>query len=211
MITVYGYPKTRTLRVTWLLEELGLDYQYTLVNLAKGDSQSPEFLAINPAGKVPALSVDDHVMFESAAMVTFLADKYASGSLIPEAGSFERAQHDQWCYFVLSELEQPLWTIAKHKFALPKAQRVAEVFPTAAWEFQKALTLLSRGLGEKDYILGDRFTVADILIAHTLRWGLSFKMAIEQDNLNRYLERMESRSARALADQRETQALAEQG
>ncbi|GLQ32269.1 glutathione S-transferase family protein [Litoribrevibacter albus] len=211
MIKVYGYPKTRALRVTWLLEELELDYEYHLINFAKGESQSPEFLAINPAGKVPALEIDGQVIFESGAIVTFLADKYASGKLIPNAGTVERARHDQWSYFVLTELEQPLWTMGKHKFAIPKEYRVAEVLPTAAWEFQRALTVLSKGLGDKEYILGDSFSVADLLIAQTLRWGLSFKQAIEQPNLIDYLNRMESRSARSLADQRETQALAEQG
>ncbi|MFC3149962.1 glutathione S-transferase family protein [Litoribrevibacter euphylliae] len=211
MIKVYGFPKTRTLRVTWMLEELGVDYEYQLVNFAKGDSQSPEFLAVNPAGKVPAIEIDGQVTFESGAIVTFLADKYASGKLIPEAGTLERAVHDQWSFFVLTELEQPLWTMGKHKFAIPKEHRVAEIFPTATWEFQRALALLSQGLGDKPYILGDSFSAADILIAHTLRWALSFKQSIEQDNLKSYLERVESRDSRSLADQRETQALAEQG
>lgn len=211
MIKVYGYPKTRALRVTWVLEELELDYEYKLINFAKGESQSPEFLALNPAGKVPAIDVDGQVLFESGAIVTFLADKYASGKLIPEAGSRARAVHDQWSFFALTELEQPLWTMGKHKFAIPKEYRVSEILTTAEWEYQRALNLLSKGLGDQRYILGDSFSAADILIAHTLRWGLNFNQSINQENLQAYLDRVESRSARSHADQRETQALAEQG
>jgi glutathione S-transferase len=210
MIKVFGHPKTRSLRVVWLLEELDLEYDYQLVNFAKGESQSEAFLKVNPAGKVPALAVDGQVITESGAMVTVLADKYASGNLIPKAGTPERAVYEQWSYFALTELEQPLWTMGKHKFALPKAQRVAEILPTAVWEFQKALDLLSKGLGDKDYILGDAFSAADILIAQILRWALSFGQTIEQKNLQDYLSRVESRPSRAAADMRETQALAMQ-
>ena len=211
MIKVFGFPKTRALRVTWMLEELGLDYDYQLINFAKGESQSEAFLKVNPAGKVPAIEEDGVVMIESGAIVTYLADKFSSGELIPKPGTPERAKYDQWSFFALSELEQPLWTMGKHKFALPKDYRVAEILPTAAWEFQKAVKLLSDGLGDNDFILGDTFSAVDILIAHTLRWGISFKQPVDQDNLKAYLDRVESRPARSAADQRETQALASQG
>lgn len=193
MITVFGYPKTRATRIVWLLEELGQDYQYSLIDFAKGDSQSPQFLEINPAGKVPAIQEDDLVITESGAIVTYLADKFSQGKLIPASGTQQRARYEQWSYFALTELEQPLWSMGKHKFALPKAQRVEAMLATAAWEFQKALKLLSAGLGDQDYILGDEFSAADILIAHTLRWGVSFQQPVEQENLKAYLERMESR------------------
>jgi len=211
MIKVFGFPKTRSLRVTWMLEELGLDYDYQLINFAKGDSQSEAFLKVNPAGKVPAIQEDGMVMIESGAIVTYLADKFSSGELIPKTGTHERAKYEQWSFFALTELEQPLWTMGKHKFALPKDYRVAEILPTAAWEFQKAVKLLSEGLADNDFILGDAFSAADILIAHTLRWGMSFKQPVDQENLKAYLERVESRAARSAADQRETQALASQG
>ncbi|GAA3913889.1 glutathione S-transferase family protein [Litoribacillus peritrichatus] len=203
MIKVYGYPKTRATRIVWLLEEMGIDYQYCLVDFAKGESQSPEFLKVNPAGKVPAVEMDGFVMIESGAIVTHLADKYSAGELIPETGTAERARYEQWSYFALTELEQPLWTLGKHKFALPKKYRVEAALPTAAWEFQKALKLLSEGLGDKQYMLGDKFTAVDILMAQTLRWGINFKQPVEQENLLAYLEQVESRPAREKALQRE--------
>lgn len=205
MITVYGYPQTRTTRVTWMLEELGLEYQFKLVDLMKGEGRSESYLAINPAGKVPALSDDDLILTESAAMLSYLGDKYGSSPLIPTPGSAERGTHDQWLCFAIAELEQPLWTIGKHKFALPKERRVAEIFETAAWEFQKAVALLSAGLGNKDYILGSQFSPADILIGHTLFWGLSFKQPVEQENLKAYINRLLDRPARKAAVKKESQ------
>jgi glutathione S-transferase len=207
MITVYSTPSTRGTRITWLLEELQQEYQYHLIDFAKGDSKSAEFLAINPAGKVPAIKDDDLVMTESGAIVTYLADKFSEAGLIPPTGTSARGSYEQWSYFTLCELEQPLWTIGKHKFALPKEQRVKEIFPTAAWELQKALQLFSDGLGDKEYMVENRFTAVDILLAHTLIWATSFEQPIEQLNLQAYLQRLTARSALQKARQRENASL----
>ncbi len=204
MLTLYGYPDSRSLRVSWMLEELGVDYHYQLVDLAKREGQSPVYLAINPGAKVPALQDDQLVLTESAAIITYLGDKYPEQSLVPTAGSSQRAIYEQWSYFAISELEQPLWTMGKHKFVLPKERRVKEVLPTAQWEFQTALALLSQGLGEKDYILGDQFSAADILLGQTLLWGLAFKQAIEQANLQPYVDRLKQRPALVRALEKET-------
>lgn len=206
MITVYGYPKTRTNRVTWMLEELGVEYKFHFVDLMNGEGRSEQYLSINPAGKVPSLKDDELVLTESAAILTYLGDKYGNAPLIPTPGSSKRGAHDQWLCFAIAELEQPLWTVGKHKFALPKERRVAEIFETAAWEFQQALALLSAGLGENDYILGADFSAADILIGHTLFWGLSFKQPIEQQNLCAYINRIKDRPARLAAIEKESQA-----
>ncbi|MEH6470469.1 MAG: glutathione S-transferase family protein [Halopseudomonas sp.] len=207
MIKVYGYPNSRSLRITWLLEELGLDYDYQLIDFAKGDNRSPAFLAINPNGKVPAIDDDGLVLFESAAIVSYLADKYGDGSLIPALGTAARGLYEQWNSFAACELEQPLWTMGKHKFALPAEHRVPAIFATAEWEFQQALAVLSRGLGDNDYMLGDSFGAVDILVGHILNWGLKFKQPIEQANLNAYRERVMSRPAQVKALERETQAM----
>lgn len=207
MVKVYGYPKSRSLRITWLLEEMAQKYDYQTIDFAKGDHRAAAFLAINPAGKVPAIEDGELVISESAAIVAYLADRYSEGRLIPAAGSAQRARFDQWSYFVISELEQPLWTIGKHKFALPAEHRVAAIMATAQWEFQQALSLLSQGLADNDYLLGPQFSAVDILVAQTLLWGLWFKQPIEQPNLQAYIERLKSRPAMAAAAQRELQAL----
>jgi len=208
MLKVYGYPNTRTLRVTWMLEELGLDYDYRLVDMAKGESRSPQYLSINPAGKVPTLEADGAILTESAAILNYLATLKPDIELVPApTNAFRRAQYDQWCFFAIGELEQPLWTIGKNKFALPKEHRCGEILATASWEFQRALELLSTGLGDQAYILGEHFSAADILLAHTLFWGMAFKQPIDQENLKAYIGRTGVRSALASARAREQAAL----
>ena len=139
MIKIYGYPQTRSRRLTWMMEELEQDYEFVLIDLMKGEGQSPEFLAVNPAGKVPAMADGELVLTESAAIINYLADKWPEKQLAPELGSPARGLFYQWSHFVMAELEQPLWTIGKHKFALPEEHRVEAIMPTASWEFQKAL------------------------------------------------------------------------
>lgn len=205
MITLYGYPNTRSLRVSWMLEELNQVYEYSLVDFSKGESQSPEFLAINPAGKVPVLIDDDLLLTESAAINTYLGDKLGREDLVPRAGTAQRARYDQWCQFAVSELEQPIWTIAKHKFALPRKFRVKEIFATAEWELQKSLTLLSDNLSDRDFMLNDAFSAVDILIGQTLQWVMSFEQVVPQKNLQDYNQRLNDRPALKSARLREEQ------
>lgn len=207
-LTVFGFPNTRSLRVTWMMEELGMEYDYHLVNMTRGESQSAEYLSVNPGGKVPALKTEEGTLTESVAIMNYLGALHPDADLIPTHSLFERARYDQWCLFAVTELEQPLWTIGKNKFALPKEQRCAEIFPTAQWEFQKALKLLSDGLGDQAYILGPHFSGADILLAHTLYWGMAFKQPIESPTLQSYMQRIGARPALASARKKEQDALA---
>ena len=138
MLTVYGYASTRSIRVVWTLEEAGAEYQYVPINLRAGAGSQPDYLALNMSGKVPTLVDSGFVLTESAAICTYIADRFPEARLAPAAGTQERASYNQWCYFAMSELEQPLWTIAKHRFALPKPFRVPSVLETARWEFAVA-------------------------------------------------------------------------
>lgn len=205
MLEVYGQANTRSLRVTWMLEELQQKYQYTPVALTKGEGRTPEYLGVNPGGKVPTLKDDDLVLTESGAILSYLADKFSEKALIPQVGSAERGKFNQWSYFAICELEQPMWTIAKHRFAIPPKYRVADINPTAVWEFQVALKVLSKGLADQKYILGDEFSAADILIAHSLNWAVAFQQPIEQENLQAYMARLNQRPALAAAIAREKQ------
>ena len=195
MITLYSFPKTRGRRVTWMMEELGENYEFKLIPRGENGFKSDVFLKINPAGKVPAIQDGELVLTESAAIVTYLGDKFPNKGLVPAAGTTERGKYNQWSYFALTELEQPLWTIGKHKFALPEDKRIPAIFDTAAWEFQQALKILDKGLDGNNYILGDSFSAADILICHTLNWGTNFGQPIEQVKLKAYQERVSSRDA----------------
>ncbi len=203
MIRLFSYPGTRGLRVTWMLEELGLDYEYHLVPFGERGFSSDEFLKISPSGKVPALEDDNGVLTESAAIVTYLGDQHPQKKLIPPPGGIARGRHDQWCYFAMTELEQPLWTKGKHTFALPENKRVPDVIETAAWEFQKALKALAQGLNGNAFILGDSFTAADVLIGYTLSWARKARQPIEIDNVKDYAERVLGREALARAREKE--------
>ena len=206
MIKLYGLPRSRSTRITWLLEELGLDYEYIALSPDQKGLKSPEYLAINPGGKVPTIVENGVILTESGAITTYLADKHTDYELIPSAGTTQRAHYDRWSYFALCELEQPLWTIGKHTFVLPEKKRVPTVIPTAQWEFQHALKLLSEGLGDKPYILGDDFQAVDILLGHTLFWAMTFKQDIPQENLKAYAQRLQGREALQQAKAREETA-----
>ncbi|MGB5062448.1 MAG: glutathione S-transferase family protein [Candidatus Competibacter sp.] len=203
MLMVYGFPNARSSRVVWALEEAGAEYEYIYVDLKAGAGWQPEYLALNAGGKVPTLVDGEFVLTESGAICTYLGDRFPATGLTPQVGSRERARYNQWCYFVLSELEQPLWTIGKHTFALPEQRRAPVVLETARWEFSVAAKVLAEGLGRREFIVGNRFTAADILVAHTLGWAQAVKLPLEHDNLESYAARLLARPAWARARERE--------
>jgi len=209
-ITLLGTPMTRSLRAAWALEEAGVDYRYRRIDLRAGEGRSPDFLNINPGGKVPVLEVelDDSTQTipESAAIVTWIGEQFPDSGLVPGASSAERSQYFRWMVFAVAELEQPLWTLSKHSFALPEKHRVPEIADTARWEWSIALKVLAKGLGNRHWILGDTFSGADILLAHTLKWGTARAGALENEVLERYMDRAFSRPACRSAIDREKTA-----
>ena len=203
MYDLYGMPKTRATRVVWTLEELGVEYRYHLIDLLKGEGQKPDFLAINPSGKVPALVDDELVLTESAAICTYLCDRHPERGLVPQVGTAERGKYDQWCYFIMAELEQPLWTVGKHKFVFPEEKRVPAILEVAAWEFKRAAALLEAGLQGRQYLVGNSFSPADILAAHTLIWARAFQVPHDIESLNEYQQRICDRPAFVRVRERE--------
>lgn len=203
MLQVYGCPKTRSNRVVWALEEVGAAYDYHKIDLFAGEGRKPAYLALNPGGKVPALVDGDLILTESAAICTYIGDRFPASGLTPLVGSPERAQYNQWCFFVMSELEQPLWTIAKHRFALPEKRRVPAVIETAQWEWGVAAQVLATGLREREFLVGGQFTAADILTARTLAWARTFDMPCGHAPLDAYADRLLARPALARALARE--------
>lgn len=173
MIKLYGVPGTRSARVSWALTELGLEYDFQPVLLREGEGQSAEFQTLNPLGKVPVLIDEGQALTESSAILAYLADRYGEGQLIPAPGSLLRAQHDALAVFAVAELEQPLWLAARHTFLYPESYRVAQILPSTQSEWKRASRALEQGLqqGEGPYALGTLFTVADIALAHVLRWA----------------------------------------
>ncbi|MGI9318982.1 MAG: glutathione S-transferase family protein [bacterium] len=195
MLKLYGSFPTRSNRVQWALEELEVPYEFFQIDFAAGDSRSSFFLEKNPGGKIPVLQDGDLIISESGAICNYLGEKFPESKLTPIGGSVERAKYDQWMFFVQSELEQPMWTKAKHKFALPKAQRIDGLNSTVEWEFNRAAEILSLGLGDNEFILGNLFTMADILITHTLSWAKVANFEISHQNLLDYADRNLARPA----------------
>ncbi len=208
MYTLYGYPKTRSMRVAWALEEMDIPYEYQLVDLKRGAHLSEDFAALSPTAKVPLLKTPDGLLSESAAIVTYLADKHAPGKLIPEPGSFERGHFSQMLFFLVTELEQPLWNKAKHTFVLPTEYRLQGMSDSAKFEFDKALKAFCGLLENNDYIAGDRFTVADIVAGHILAWAKSEGMDLTYDHVYNYADRVLKRPAHSRAWERENTYLA---
>ena len=201
-VLVYGIASSRSTRVLWALEEANQNYEFVSVDMRSGEHLSESYKTLNPGSKVPVLKHGDFVVTESGAIVNYVAREFAP-HLIPTTNNLALASYERWCLFALTELEQPLWTMGKHKFALPAEHRVTEIFPTAQWEHQQALRLFSQGLSDKPFILGDDFSGADILLGHTLFWGLAFKQPLEQQNLIDYVQRLKGRSALQRAAQKE--------
>jgi glutathione S-transferase len=187
-----------------MLEELGVEYEFIKVEIMKGAGQSAEYLKIHADGKVPAIDDEGFVLTESAAIVTYLGDKYPALNLVPEAKTKQRAKYDEWCFFVLSELEQPLWTIGKHTFVFPETKRVPEVLEVARWEFLKACKVLENKLAVNEYAMGNKFSAIDILVVHTLRWAKGFGVESGSSRLDRYREEVGARPALVKAINRES-------
>jgi glutathione S-transferase len=202
---LYGYRNGRTLRAAWALEEVGVPYEYVEIDLMRGEGREPKFLEINPAGKVPVLDDDGTIITESAAICMHVADKYPQSRLMPPAGTLERSQCYKWISYILTELDAPLWSIAKHRFALPRERRVPAVIESAGWEFRMAVKIFATGVGDRNYLVGDCLTVADIIAGHTLSWAKSARLSLGNDQLEHYLEQLLSRDAVARARER-TQA-----
>jgi glutathione S-transferase len=192
---LYGYRNGRTLRALWALEEVAAAYEYIEVNIMGGQGREPCFLKINPGGKVPVLDDGGAIITESAAICMHLAEKYPASGLLPPAGTAVRTECYKWISFVLTELDALLWTISKHRFALPKERRVPAVVDCAGWEFEAAVKILATGLGDRAYLVGASFTVADILAGHTLLWAKSARLQLGHDTLVSYLNALTIRDA----------------
>lgn len=189
---LYGTPPTRALRVIWLLNELKLEYELVPVDLLRDEHRSRDFLAINPAGRVPVLVDGNLVMTESAAIQLYLADKHPSSGFIPDTVE-DRGQMYRWIFFLVTEIEQPLWRIARHTFIYPQEQRSPQDIDLARQECAEMLAVLERHLQERQFMVADRLTVADFNAAYTLDWANEEKLLEDTPRLREYLGAMYAR------------------
>jgi glutathione S-transferase len=202
---LYGLGPTRSLRARWALQELDAEFEFVPVNIMAGELHLPEFLRLNPAGKVPVLVDGDLVLTESAAIVMYLAEKYATKGLMP-TDLKERAQAYRWSLFAVTELEQPLWRIAKHSFLYPEDKRLPEDIALAREEFMAMAAVLDRHMDGRTFIVDGRMSIADCVTAYVVDWGNEYGLIDVCPNLKAYLERM---YARPKAPQRIAEAFAD--
>lgn len=188
MLTLVGNTKSRTVRVLWMLEELGLDYEFQ-VQMPRSD----EVRALNPLGKVPVLIDGDAVLTDSTAILTYLADKH--GKLTFPAGTLERAQQDSHTFFILDEIDACLWTAARHSFVLPEEHRVPDVKDTLRWEFERSQKHFADRLGEGPWLMGETFTVPDIIAAHCGGWAINANFPVTEPAFQDFIERARERPA----------------
>ena len=191
---LYGMPNTRSIRVSWALEETDIDYQFHLINLRNGEGNSAEFRQVNPGGKIPVLDDDGFKLTESLAICNYIARKAPQKNLMPFDDIKQLALHDQWSVFAMCELETPLWTRSRHTFVYPETFRVPEILDTTQREFGEACAVLEKGLGSKPYILGDQFQMADILLVQCLIWAQAIDLPVS-DLLTAYKTRATQRPA----------------
>jgi len=187
--TVVGMPRTRTLRVMWLLEELGEPYE-----VVPAAPQSDTIKALNPAGKVPVLKDGKNVIIDSVAICTYLADKH--GKFTFPAGSAERARQDSFTQLCTDELEGPLWTAAKNSFIHPEDLRVPAIKDVCRAEFAKGLEHLKTRMGDGPYVMGETFTIPDIFIGHCGGWAVAAKFDLPKEGpIHDYFKRLRQRPA----------------
>lgn len=201
---LYGFAPARSLRAIWALQELGVAFDFVSVNILEGGVRTPEFLRLNPAGKLPVLVDGDMVLTESAAIVLYLAEKHADKGLMP-VDLQERAQAYRWSFFAVTELEQPLWRIVKHTLLYPEHKRLPEDVELAKEDFKAMATVLERHMDGRIFIVGERMSIADCITAYVVDWGDEAGLITGFPNLEAYLERM---YARPTAPQRIAEAFA---
>ncbi len=188
MYQVIGATKSRTLRVLWMLEELGVAYAHS-----PALPGSEEVRAVNPSGKIPVLIAEGTVVTDSLAILTYLADKHERFTYPP--GTLHRARQDSFTNAIIDEFDAILWTAARHSFVLPQGQRVPEIKDSLRWEFTHAAERMAARLADGPYLMGETMTLADILLTHCLGWAIVARFPVDPPQLRAYFDTMKARPA----------------
>lgn len=202
-VVLFHHPFTRAANVVWMAEEAGCDYTLRYVDIMKGAHKTPEILALNPMGKLPILVDGDTVVTESAAIGLYLADRYAPGRLAPALDDPARGTWLRWSLFAPSVIEPGSMANAA-KWEFKPAQ--------AGWGSQDAmLATMEAAIGRGPWLLGDRFTMADVIFGGTIRFMLRFGMLEPRPVFTDYAARLGERPALQASDAKNAAVMAEHG
>lgn len=171
LIRLYGItPYDRSAKVRWLLTELKLDFENRWLSRDKKEYESPAFLELNPMGRIPVLEMDDRAIFESGAICAYLGDRFQEKGLVPSLSSPERTEYQQWMYFAASTLD-PFQTRIMIIEDIPASDLRTEKETALLNDVQDAMSTLNQLLTKRTYLVGDRFSVADICVGYHLYWS----------------------------------------
>lgn len=193
MLTIYHAQGTRSIRPIWLCYELGLALDIQTVDFSPEFLTSTEWRSISPAGKLPILRDDELTMFESGAMMDYILEKYGGGRLKPAVGTHDSALHQQWSWFSESTLARPLGINRMLRSMPTDSPSLAE---DARTKIYTCLQVVESTLEGRQYLLGDTFYSADIMMGYSLALTQRFKMLTnELPNTLRYLDSLKGRPA----------------
>jgi glutathione S-transferase len=198
-LVIYGSPQNRTSRCLWALEELEVPYEHVPINTT-GDNRTPEYLAINPNGHVPTLKHDDFCLYESMAINLYLARTFGKGSLQPDTER-EAALAVQWSFWVMTECERHLLTAVFHALGLAGHEKSDANAQELLKELDAPLKVLDAHSRRHEWLVGNRFTIADLNVASVLAWALASKLDLSgYPHLSAWLKRCFERPSRKRTD-----------
>lgn len=202
-LTLYHASPSRSSVVLWMLEEVGQPYDIKLLKLSAGDNMKPDYLAINPMGKVPALKHGDTVITEVAAICTYLADEFPNKKLNVPIGTPNRGVYLKWLFFGPGCLEP-----AVIDRAAPRKEEARRAM-LGYGDFDTTMNVLARAVEKAPWLMGDQFTAADVVIGANIRWGMIFKMIPERKEFVDYAARIAARPALQRAEAKDKELAAE--
>jgi glutathione S-transferase len=201
-LTLYHASPSRSSVVLWMLEELGQPYDVKLIRLSQGENLKPDYLAINPMGKVPALDHRGTVITEVAAICTYLADEFPQAKLNIPVGTPQRGLYLKWLFFAPGALEP-----AVIDRAAPRKEPARRAM-LGYGDFDTTMDVVANAVSKGPWLMGEQFTAADVVVGANVRWGMMFKMVPERKEFIDYAARIAARPAaqRAEAKDKEWQA-----
>ncbi len=196
MLKIYHAPFSRSVRILWLAEEINLPYQLESFTLFTAAMQAPAFLKIHPQGKVPAIDDNGFVLWETSAIIEYLVAKYSDGALLPARDSEAGAKAVQWMEFAENQLTVIMAEIVAHGGVLPQERIIPALVERGNMLAPQLIQIVEQALGERPYILGDEFSVADIMLG----FGLNIATYLEfvnhaTPNCQAYCARLATRPA----------------